>query len=437
MEFLSTVFYFIVTIGILVFIHEFGHFAAAKFFGMRVDRFSIGFPPRAFGKQIGETDYCVSWIPIGGYVKIAGMVDESLDTEFLQRLAEPWEFRAKPIWQRAVVMAAGVVMNLVLAVAIFWGIIYSQGRVVRPVTEIGYVVPDSPADKAGLRTNDRIAAINDRPVTQWDQIESIIYAETLGQDVIVRVERDSATAEIEIKRLDLPDLTEERFGIYPAGLVPVVASVQSDMPGASIGLAPGDTVKSVNDERVSYASLSGAIRKNAGRDVTLAWKRGDSAFVRTVTPTSEGIIGISLLAAYQGPIERQDYSIVAAFPVSVREVWFTSGLFFNNLLQIVVGEASFSKSVGGPVRIAQMANRSAESGIVSFLGFVALLSISLALLNILPFPALDGGHLLFLGYEAVFRREIPTRIKLVVQQAGMLLLLVFMASVLYNDLLHF
>ncbi|MEK6650717.1 MAG: RIP metalloprotease RseP [Bacteroidota bacterium] len=436
MEFLSTVFYFIVTIGILVFIHEFGHFAAAKFFGMRVDRFSIGFPPRAFGKQIGETDYCVSWIPIGGYVKIAGMVDESLDTEFLQRLAEPWEFRAKPIWQRAVVMAAGVVMNLVLAVAIFWGIIYSQGRVVRPVTEIGYVVPDSPADKAGLRTNDRIAAINDRPVTQWDQIESIIYAETLGQDVIVRVERDSATAEIEIKRLDLPDLTEERFGIYPAGLVPVVASVQSDMPGASIGLAPGDTVKSVNDERVSYASLSGAIRKNAGRDVTLAWKRGDSAFVRTVTPTSEGIIGISLLAAYQGPIERQDYSIVAAFPVSVREVWFTSGLFFNNLLQIVVGEASFSKSVGGPVRIAQMANRSAESGIVSFLGFVALLSISLALLNILPFPALDGGHLLFLGYEAVFRREIPTRIKLVVQQAGMLLLLVFMAFVLYNDLLH-
>lgn len=437
MEFLSTVFYFIVTIGILVFIHELGHFAAAKYFGMRVDRFSIGFPPRAFGKQIGETDYCVSWIPIGGYVKIAGMVDESMDTEFLSRPPEPWEFRAKPIWQRAIVMAAGVIMNILLAIAIFWGIIYTQGRVVRPVTEVGYVVPGSPAEKAGLRTYDKIVSINDRKVSQWDQIESMIYAETVGQDVVVRVERGGTTASIEIKRLDLPELTEERFGIFPVGLVPIVSSVQSDMPAASIGLAPGDTIKAVNGDPVSYSSLSTTVRANAGREIMLSWKRGDSAITQPVTPTAEGVIGISLMAGYQGPIERMEYSLFEAFPVSVREVWFTSGLFFNNILQIVVGDASFSKSVGGPVRIAQMANRSAESGAVSFLGFVALLSISLALLNILPFPALDGGHLMFLGYEAIFRREVPTRIRLAIQQAGMLLLLVFMAFVLYNDLIHF
>jgi regulator of sigma E protease len=237
--------------------------------------------------------------------------------------------------------------------------------------------------------------------------------------------------------LDLPELTEERFGIFPVGLVPIVASVQSDMPAASIGLAPGDTIKAVNSKPVSYSSLSATIRTNAGKEILLSWKRGDSALSRSVTPTAEGIIGISLMAGYQGPIERMEYSLFEAFPVSVREVWFTSGLFFNNILQIIVGDASFSKSVGGPVRIAQMANRSAESGVISFLGFVALLSISLALLNILPFPALDGGHLVFLGYEAVFRREIPTRVKLAIQQAGMLLLLVFMAFVLYNDLIHF
>lgn len=437
MEFLSTVFYFIVTIGILVFIHEFGHFAAAKLFGMRVERFSIGFPPRAFGKQIGETDYCVSWIPIGGYVKIAGMIDESLDTEHLGRDPEPWEFRAKPIWQRSIVMVAGVVMNLFLAVAIFWGIIYAQGRVVRPVTEIGYVVPGSPAEKAGLRTSDRVRSINDTPISQWDQIESMIYAETVGQDVAIAVDRDGASVTVEIRRLDLPELTEERFGIYPAGLVPVVAAVQGGMPGEEVGLMPGDTIISVNSTTVSYAALPPSIRANAGREMTLGWKRGDSAFTRTVTPTAEGVIGVSLMAAYQGPILREDYSLLAAFPVSVREVWFTSGLFFRNIWQIVVGEASFSKSIGGPVRIAQMANRSAESGVVSFFGFVALLSISLALLNILPFPALDGGHLLFLGYEALFRREIPARVKIVMQQAGMILLLVFMAFVLYNDLLHF
>jgi regulator of sigma E protease len=437
MEFLSTVFYFIITIGILVFIHEFGHFAAAKLFGMRVERFSIGFPPRAFGKQIGETDYCISWIPIGGYVKIAGMVDESLDTEFLNRPPDPWEFRAKPIWQRAIVMAAGVIMNLVLAVVIFWGIIVVQGRVVRPVTEVGYVQPGSPAEKAGLRTFDRIRSINDTPVSQWDQIESMIYAETVGQDVTIRVDRDGSTATVEIKRLDLPQLTEERFGIYPKGLVAVVAAVQGGLPGESIGLMPGDTILTVNGERVSYASLPPSIRGNAGREMVLGWRRGDSALTSAVTPTAEGVIGVSLQAVYQGPIEREEYGLLAAFPVSIREVWFTSGLFFRNIAQIVTGEASFSKSIGGPVRIAQMANRSAESGLVSFFGFVALLSISLALLNILPFPALDGGHLVFLGYEAVFRREIPARVKIAMQQAGMVLLLVFMAFVVYNDLLHF
>src|SRR5574341_1271131 len=156
MAVLNSIFYFVVTIGILVFIHELGHFLAAKFFGMRVDRFSIGFPPRAFGKKIGETDYCVSWIPIGGYVKIAGMVDESFDTQFIEQEPQPWEFRAKPIWQRMIVISAGVVMNILLAVFVFWGIIYNQGKVTRPTTEVGYVAPESPAAKAGIRVGDKI-----------------------------------------------------------------------------------------------------------------------------------------------------------------------------------------------------------------------------------------------------------------------------------------
>ena len=139
MVILSTIFYFIITIGILVLVHELGHFLAAKLFRMRVDIFSIGFPPRAFGKKIGETDYCMSWIPIGGYVKIAGMIDESMDTEFLKNEPQPWEFRSKPKWQRAIVLSAGVMMNILLAIVIFWGIIYYEGKTIRPITEIGYV----------------------------------------------------------------------------------------------------------------------------------------------------------------------------------------------------------------------------------------------------------------------------------------------------------
>src|SRR5512143_4011102 len=149
MQILETVFYLIITLGVLVFVHEFGHFIAAKIFRMRVDRFSIGFPPRAFGKQIGETDYCVSWIPIGGYVKIAGMIDESMDTEFLSQVPQPWEFRSKPKWKRAVVLSAGVVMHVFLPVLIFSRILSFVVRYFPPVTEIGYVKPNSPAAKAG------------------------------------------------------------------------------------------------------------------------------------------------------------------------------------------------------------------------------------------------------------------------------------------------
>ena len=226
MPVLNNIFYFVITIGILVFVHELGHFLAAKFFGMRVDRFSIGFPPRAFGRKIGETDYCVSWIPIGGYVKIAGMIDESFDTDFADQEPQPWEFRSKPIWQRMIVISAGVTMNILLAVAIFWGIIYTQGKITRPVTEIGHVTSESPAAKAGLKAGDKILAINGHDVNRWEEIESLIYAETLGQDLTMDFTRKNESITLFIRRSDLPDIADERFGILPAGVVPVVSRVE-------------------------------------------------------------------------------------------------------------------------------------------------------------------------------------------------------------------
>jgi regulator of sigma E protease len=156
-----------------------------------------------------------------------------------------------------------------------------------------------------------------------------------------------------------------------------------------------------------------------------------------VRPTAEGRIGISLSGAYQGPVIHKQYSLFEALPIGIGELKTTSVLILSNLYQIVTGKASLSKSVGGPVKIAQMAKRSAEDGILEFFGFISILSISLALLNILPFPALDGGHLVFLVYEAVFRREVPAKIKIALQQAGFILLLVFMAFVLYNDVVNF
>ena len=437
MEILNTLFYTVITLGVLVFIHEFGHFLAAKLTGMRVDTFSIGFPPRAFGKKIGETDYCVSWVPLGGYVKIAGMVDESFDTEFLNTEPQPWEFRAKPIWQRMIVISAGVVMNLLLAIFIFWGIIYYQGKTIHPVTEIGYVVPNSPAAKSGLHIGDKIISINNHPMKQWDEIESTLYTESVANDLTIQVQRSGAVNTIFIRRSELPDFTEERFGVFPAGFVPVVDLVEHGKPAEQIGLQPGDTLLAVNEVRVSFGSLQEVIRSNAGKEILLSWARGNQKMNARVKPTPEGRIGISLDRVYQGPIIHEQYSLFEALPISVGELKTISVLFLSNIYQIAAGKASLGKSMGGPIKIAQMAKRSADNGVLEFFGFISLLSISLALLNILPFPALDGGHLFFLVYEAVFRREIPGKVKIAIQQAGFILLLVFMAFVIYNDVVNF
>jgi regulator of sigma E protease len=433
---LSTIFYFIITIGILVLVHELGHFLAAKFFKMRVDTFSLGFPPRAFGKKIGETDYCISWIPIGGYVKIAGMIDESFDTEFLNKEPQPWEYRSKPIWQRMIVISAGVIMNLLLAIFIFWGIIFYQGKTIHPITEIGYVVPNSSAAKSGLRIGDKIISINNFPVKQWDEIESTLYTEAAANDLIVNIQRSGAVVTVLIRRSDLPDFNEERFGILPSGLLSVVTLVDHGKPAEKIGLQPGDTILAVNGTAVSFGSLQEAIRSNAGKEVLLSWAHGNQQLHAHVTPNAEGRIGIAHEPAYSGPILQKRYSLLEALPIGVRELKTISVLSLTNLYQIITGKASI-KSMGGPVKIAQLAKRSADNGILEFFGFIGLLSISLALLNILPFPALDGGHLFFLVYEAVFRREIPAKVKIAIQQAGFILLLVFMAFVIYNDVVNF
>lgn len=437
MEFLNTLFYFVLTIGILVFIHELGHFLAAKLFKMRVERFSIGFPPRAFGKQIGETDYCVSWIPIGGYVKIAGMIDESMDTEFINQPPQPWEFRAKPIWQRMIVISAGVVMNILLAVVIFWGILLYQGKTVRPITEVGYVAPESPAAVAGFQRGDRILSINNKPVQYWDDVETFIYVATLGADLTVLVQRGERVDTISILRKDLPDVSEERFGLFPSGVQAVITSVESGKPAEKLGLQPQDVILAVNGKPIEFYEVSTEIKKFAGKTIALEWKRGEKRMSGRVVPNEEGRIGIGLNAVYTGPVQQLRYSVFEAFPEGIRNVVDMSFLFFNNIYHLFTGKVSFSKSVGGPIKIAQIATRSAEVGFLSFLGFMALLSISLALLNLLPFPALDGGHLMFLLFEAVFRREIPNKVKIALQQAGFFLLLVFMAFVLYNDIVNF
>ncbi len=438
MQALQMIFYTGITLGVLIFIHELGHFLAAKLTGMRVDRFSIGFPPRAFGKRIGETDYCVSWVPIGGYVKIAGMVDESFDTEYVNSEPQPWEFRSKPMWARMAVISAGVIMNILLAISIFWGTNYSRGKVFDETTEIGYVVAGTPAEKAGLLRGDNIESIDGKKVSSWDQIQTYLYGEHSADNVSLNIVRGGKPATILIPKDSLQNRADPTFGIMESNTLPFIPNVERGTPAEKLGLKAGDIIIALNDLPVSNQfEVIKIVHEHTGQELKITWKHEEKFMTGLTIPNSDGRIGISITSTYTGPRGHVKYSLLEAFPEGIKEFAQWTQLTVASIGQIIKGRASFRESVGGPIRIAQLATQSAKYGFLSYVTFMAVLSMSLAFLNILPIPALDGGHLAMLLFEKVFRREIPHRVKLAIQQTGFVLLLAFMAFVIYNDISNF
>jgi regulator of sigma E protease len=438
MGFLDSVFYFVVTLGVLIFVHELGHFLAAKFCGMRVDRFSIGFPPRAFGKVIGETDYCVSWIPIGGYVKIAGMVDETMDIDFLEKPPEPWEFRAHPLWQRMIVISAGVIMNLVLALGIFWAVLYSTGKDLWKTTTIGYVVEGSPAAEAGLREGDEIVSVNTKQVTTWRSLLDETYLQSMNRDVVLSVLRNGQPVQVHMARNSIAGPGQSGLGVVPAHTDIVVSTVTPGKPADKLGLKPLDVLIAINGIPLRYDQrVRELVKQSAGKEITVDWRRGNEHLHGTTVPTDDGLIGISYGAQYTGPVIHTQYSILEALPAGSIYMVNVTGVFLQQMWLIITGKTALTQSVGGPIKIAQMAAQSSEMGFLTYLHFMALLSINLAFLNIFPFPALDGGHLMFLVYEGIFRREVPVKVKIGLQKFGIAVLLAFMAFVVLNDIIHF
>ncbi len=451
MEFLNTVFYFLILIGVLVFIHELGHFLAAKMFGMRAEVFALGMGNRVLGwntvnnftwgkldesVQLGNnTDYRLSAFPVGGYVKIAGMIDESFDTEFINKSAEPWEFRSKPVWQRIVVISAGVIMNIFLAIAIFWGINYVQGESLMQTTEVGAVMKNSAAEKIGLHAGDKILSINGKKIEHWEIIQSAIYLDNFGKDLSFTIQRANAETTLFASHASLPDMSEAGFGLIPNFTEAIISDVMKNKPAEKAGLKPGDVIISLNATKVfNQEHVIKIVKANPLKPLAIEWKHNGELKSGTVTPSAEGLIGIAIGSRYNGPTLIVKYGLFESLPHGLKQVESMTKLYAENIWQMFTGKVSFTKSVGGPVKIAQAASRTAEVGIVNFLAFMAVLSISLAVINILPFPALDGGHLVILLYEAIFRKPLPQKFQQVVQQIGVALLLGLMVFVLYNDI---
>jgi regulator of sigma E protease len=444
--------YFAITIGILVFIHEFGHFAAAKLSGMRADVFAIGFGKRLFGwnkksgfsfgelpKDFdgeGHTDYRLSLLPLGGYVKIAGMVDESFDTEFADRLPQPYEFRAKPLWAKVFVITAGVAMNLILAWIIFWGANFFQGKPITPTTTLAYVEDESPAAKSGFVSGDKILSVNNKEVNTWEDLRAEIFIHTLGENINVKVLRAGEKQTLLVNRKLIPEDETQGAYLIPDGVRPAIAEVIKGSPAESAGLRAKDIFLSLNKTNLSTAKQMIEITSsNAGVPLSIAVLRDKETINLYVTPDQDGKIGAILNDVFMGESKMRTYGFFASVYYGWKDIEKMTALTFSMLGKVFSGNIEFKKAFGGPIKIAQIAAKSADTGIANFLYFLALLSLSLAIINIMPFPVLDGGHLVIIIFESIIRREIPIKIKLAIQNTGFVLLLLLMAFIIYNDII--
>lgn len=455
MGYLSDIFYFVIVIGVLVLIHEFGHFIAARMTGMRAEVFSIGMGFRLFGFnkingftfgkldekiELGtHTDYRIAAFPIGGYVKIAGMIDESMDADFAASEPQPWEFRSKNAWQKAFVLSAGVIMNIILAVAIFATIIYTQGEASYSTTEIGYIQKNSLGEKAGFISGDKILSVNGKQVTSWNDVMTFLTTDDFGASRDIRIQRNGAETNLHLegKKIIKALTDKEAIGIEPAHLKTIILMADANKPAAKAGIKSGDTIIAVQSEQInSFAQFIDILKHNKNKSLYIEWARGGKIIGDTVHTNEEGMIGVQISQMYAGAVSLKEFGFFESIGAGFSQSYNSAGLLINSISQIFKGTISFKQSIGGPIMIAKQASQQAERGILSFLSFMALLSISLAFLNILPFPALDGGHIVFVVVEGVIKREVPLKIKMAIQQAGVVILMLFMAIVLYNDIVR-
>ncbi len=440
METLNTILYFLITIIILVFIHELGHFLAARICKMRVDKFYLFFDffnLKIFKFVKGETEYGIGLFPLGGYVKIAGMIDESMDKEFVNKPPQPWEFRSKPVIQRMFVITAGVIMNTLLAFLIFYSIALFQGKSRMETTSVGYISKGSIAENRGMMVGDQIVSINNNKIEYWDDVRANIFIESIGEDLTVNVKRGSELKNIMIPKIDIAELNERSIGIFPPNMEPEIQQVLPDKPASKSGLMKGDIVTEVNGEKINHSQqFVDKIKANANKDLSVKWKRNGQEMSAQIKPDADSTIGIGV-GNFTGSVKTINYNVITAIPQGASDLWnYGVVLFLKSIWKIIKGDIAFSKAVGGPIKIAQYAGQSAEGGILSFLGFMAMLSITLAVINILPFPALDGGHFVFLLYEGIFKKPVSHKVQIVVQNVGVVILLLFMVFVLYNDIIH-
>lgn len=421
---------FVLIISILVILHEMGHFFPAKYFKTKVEKFYLFFDVKfsLFKKKIGDTEYGIGWLPLGGYVKIAGMIDESMDTEQMKQEPQPWEFRSKPAWQRLIIMTGGVIVNFLLAWVIYTVLLFSNGDTYIPSDSLKYgIVVDSIGEQLGLRTGDQILMVDDKKTRKFNEAVLDII---LGDEVTVKRDGREITVPLSDEGKETVFATQgKNFLGYRSKAI--IAKVQPNSVAEKAGLMPGDEIKGVNGVDTQYwDEFRSKIGASANQKLDISVLRNGKTEHLELTVPDEGIIGIELDLTDLRVTD--NYNFLEAIPAGYKR---TIQVLTDQIRQFKVifnTKTGAYKQVKGPIGIVELMSPTWDW--VYFFNFMAMFSVWLAFLNILPIPALDGGHVMFLLYEIISGRKPSEKVLETGQIIGFVILMGLMAVVFGNDI---
>ncbi|MFI3322658.1 MAG: RIP metalloprotease RseP [Rikenellaceae bacterium] len=429
----------ILSLSLLVVIHEFGHFMFAKLFGARVEKFYLFFNPwfslfkYPRNAREDQTEYGIGWIPFGGYVKISGMIDESMDKEAMKEEPKPYEFRSKPAWQRLLIMIGGVMMNLILAIVIYSGISYTTGTSYISNSDIkdGYMYSET-AKEMGFKDGDKIVSVGEEVFDNYRQIPMAIL---FNDAEYVKIERNGEQKKIYIDKSLFPAFLEKGNFILELRLPIVIDSVLNESSAATAGLARGDKIVAIDSTRVRYFDqLKPILEPKAGEIIAVTIDRDGQQLTKELSLSSDGTMGFYHSSDITGyyPIKTVKYTLLQSIPQGVKLAISQVDNYLKQMKLIFTPETKAYKAVGSVVSMGSMFDSTWNW--LHFWTITAFLSVILAVMNILPIPALDGGHVLFLIYEVVTRRKPSDKFMEYAQTAGMILLIGVMILALGNDI---